>query len=102
MVDILGCDALERYCRHGRLGNDCLDKLNSAVFTKSDIDEASGPMDEEFEDAGESCGDANAGPTDANEEGDDESEESHNEDGEDEDQNDKYKNPEVESADDSD
>ena len=88
LVEILGSDALERYCRHGRLGNDCLDRLNSAIFTKPDTDEGSGPMDEEY--------------GDANEESDDESEESHYEDEEDESVDDEYKNAEAESEDDSD
>lgn len=95
LVEILGSDALERYCRHGRLGNDCLDRLKSAIFTKPDTDEGSGPMDEE-------CEDAEAGPEDANEESDDESEESHYEDEEDENVDDEYQNAEAESDDDSD
>ena len=102
MVEILGSDALERYCRHGRLGNNCLDRLKSAVFTEPDTDEGSGPVDPEFEDAGEGCGDAEAGSEDADGESDDEDEESESADEEDENKDDEYKNAEAESEDESD
>ena len=56
LVETLGSDALERYCRYGRLGNNCLDRLRSATFTKPDTNEESGLMDAEIEDAGEEYG----------------------------------------------
>ena len=102
LVETLGSDALERYCRHGRLGNNCLERLKSASFTKPDTDEGSGPIDPEFEDANEGSGDAEAESEDANEESDDEDEESEDSDEEDENEVDEYDNAEAESEDESD
>ena len=102
LVETLGSDALERYCRHGRLGNNCLDRLKSAIFTKPDTDEGCGPVDPNFEDAGEGSGDAEAGSEDAGEESDDEDEESESSDEEEENKDDEYENVEAESEEDSD
>ena len=52
MVETLGSDALEDYCRNGSLGSDSIDRVESASFTKPDKDEES--EDEESED-GESA-----------------------------------------------
>ena len=102
LVETLGSDALERYCRQGRLGNNCLDGLKSASFTKPDTDEGPGPTDPDFEDAGEGSGDAEAGSEDADEEIDDEDEESESADEEEDNEDDEYKNAEAESEEDSD
>ena len=93
LVETLGSDALERYCRHGRLGNNCLDRLKSAVFTKPDTDEGTDLMDEE-------CEDAEAEPEDADEESD-EDEESESADEEEENRDDEYQNAEAGSEDES-
>ena len=102
LVETLGSDALERYCRQGRLGNNCLDRLKSASFTKPDTDEGSEPTDPNFEDAGEGSEDAEAGSEDAGEESDDEDEESESADEEEENKDDEYDNEEAESEEDSD
>ena len=102
LVETLGPDALERYCQHGRLGNNCLDRLKSAIFTKPDTEGGSGPADLEMEDAGEGSGDAEAGSEDADEETDDESEEAESWDEEEERKYEEYEDAETESEDDSD
>ena len=57
LVETLGSDALERYCRYGRLGNNCLERLKSANFTKPETyeeteDEPSGDEGSEDEEPG--------------------------------------------------
>ena len=95
LVETLGPDALERYCRHGRLGNNCLDRLKSAIFTKPDTEGGSGSTDLEMEDAGE-------GSEDPDEETEDESEEAESSDEEEERKYEEYEDAETESEDDSD
>ena len=102
LVETLGSDALERYCRDGRVGNNCLDRLKSAVFTKPDTDEGSEPVDPESEGADEVPENAEAGSEDADEDSDDEDEESEDSDEEEENEDDVYENAEAESEDDSD
>ena len=46
LVEALGPDALGCYCRNGRLGSECLDRIKQAEFTKPDDDEGE-PEDEE-------------------------------------------------------
>ena len=41
LVEALGSDALELYCRNGCLHNDCIDRVKMAKFTQSDGDEDS-------------------------------------------------------------
>lgn len=50
LVEALGSDALEFYCRHGCLGSDCIDRVKLAKFTEPDEDEEA--EDEEIEDEG--------------------------------------------------
>lgn len=49
LVETLGSDALELYCRHGCLGNDCIDRVKSAKFTQPDGDEESEDVEPEDE-----------------------------------------------------
>ena len=53
LVEALGPDALEHYCRHGCLGNDCINRVKLASFTKPDEDEGSEDADEGSEDGNE-------------------------------------------------
>lgn len=44
LVETLGSDALELYCRHGCLDNQCIERVKLAKFTQPDADEE--PEDE--------------------------------------------------------
>lgn len=48
LIGTLGPDALGKYCQHGCLGKQCLDRVKLASFSKPDKDEESG--DEEMGD----------------------------------------------------
>lgn len=58
LVEALGSDALERYCHHGCLGNDCVDRVKLASFTRPDKDEGSEDTDDGSEDEDEEVGGA--------------------------------------------
>lgn len=106
LVETLGPDALERYCRQGRLGNNCLDRLKPALFTEPDTNEGPGLVDPEIEDAVEETGeepgseDMDDGSDDEDEECGDADEEDECEDEEEANEHGGYQKPEVESEDD--
>lgn len=108
LVEALGSDVLERYCRHGCLGNDCVERVKLASFTKPDKDEGTEDTDEGSEDGDEEseeddkdvegadrdveCGDGESGHVD---------ERAENDDGESGDKNEEQEDADGESEDDS-
>lgn len=50
MVENLGSDALEVYCRHGCLDSDCVENVKESEFTQPDGDDVQPASDEEPED----------------------------------------------------
>lgn len=65
LVDALGSDALEYYCRHGCLGSDCVDRVKLASFTRPDKDEGSEDTDDGSEDGDEDSEDGDGDVEDA-------------------------------------
>lgn len=52
LVKALGSEALERYCRNGCLGNECLERVKLAKFIKPDANEGDEEDEEDEEEAG--------------------------------------------------
>ena len=53
LVEVLGSDALEIYCRNGFLGSDRIDRVKMVQFTNSDDDDDEEEHEDEDEDADE-------------------------------------------------